>query len=85
MKYESSSVFALFWNTIRQQLPAEITDDFDEWLNTQQMVRMDTKGSQKGTEGMYVVENGDEKYEFHGVEMPPPSGVFGTNYTRCVI
>ena len=49
------------------------------------MVRMDTMGSQKVTKGMYTVECGDETYNFHGVEMPPPSGVFGTNYTRSVV
>lgn len=84
MMYESSSVFALFWNILRQQLPEEITEDFDKWLGDNDMVRMDTKGSQDTAEGMYTVQYGDEKYEFHGVEMPPPSGVFGTNYTRFV-
>ena len=67
---------------LRNQLPKEVIDDFDAWLDKHQMVRMDTRGSQDGSKGMYVVEFGDLKFEFHGVEMPPPSGVVGTNYTR---
>ena len=82
--YESSSVFALFWNILRNQLPEDINKDFEEWLQGKQMVRMDTKGSQDVTQGMYTVRYSDETYKFHGVEMPPPSGVFGTNYTRFV-
>jgi hypothetical protein len=85
MMYESSSVFALFWNMVRNQLPEEIVNDFDAWLKEHEMVRMDTKGSQESAQGMYTVELGDMKFEFHGVEMPPPSGVFGTNYTRFAI
>ena len=82
--YESSSVFALFWNILRNQLPDDISDDFKQWLKGEQMVRMDTKGSQDVTKGMYSIKCGNETYEFNGVEMPPPSGVFGTNYTRYV-
>jgi len=85
LTFESSSVFALFWNILRQQLPEEIIEDFNAWLKEHEMVRMDTSGSQDRTEGMYTVEYGDLKFEFHGVEMPPPSGVFGTNYTRFAI
>jgi hypothetical protein len=83
--YESSSVFALVWNILRNQLPEDINKDFEGWLQEKQMVRMDTVGSQDVTRGMYTVRYGDETYEFHGVEMPPPSGVFGTNYTRFVV
>ena len=46
---------------------------------------MDTMGSQVVTKGTYTIKLGDEMYKFHGVEMPPPSGVFGTNYTRFVV
>ena len=82
LMYESSSVFALFWNLLRNQMPEEVIGDFDEWLNRHEMVRMDTLGSQDSAEGTYTVGHGDMKFEFHGVEMPPPSGVIGTNYTR---
>jgi hypothetical protein len=82
--YESSSVFALFWNILRNQLPQDVNDSFEQWLKGKQMVRMDTMGSQDVTKGMYTVKWGNETYEYHGVEMPPPSGVFGTNYTQFV-
>ena len=45
---------------------------------------MDTMGSKGTTKGLYTVGYGDEEFVFHGVEMPPPSGFFGTNYTRFV-
>ena len=82
MMYEASSVFAFFWNILKQQMPDEVMDDFKEWLQDSEMVRMDTLGSQAGIEGTYTVDVGREKYDFHKVEMAPPSGVFGTNYTR---
>ena len=82
--YESSSAFALFWNIIRNQLPEEVISDFTVWLQKNQMVRMDTMGSKGTTKGLYTVGYGDEEFVFHGVEMPPPSGFFGTNYTRFV-
>lgn len=82
--YESSSVFALFWNILRNQLPAEVNGDFEAWLGTTQILRMDTLGSKTSDEGTYTVKYGGDKFEFHGVDMPPPSGVFGTNYTRFV-
>jgi len=82
--YESSSVFALFWNILRNQLPEEVNSDFDSWLQDNQMLRMDTKGSKTTVQGVYTVKCGDDSFAFHGVEMPPPSGVFGTNYSRYV-
>ena len=44
--YESSLVFALFWNIHHNQLPEDINKDFEEWLLGREMVRMDTLGSQ---------------------------------------
>jgi hypothetical protein len=84
LMYESSSVFALFWTTVRNQLPSKILDNFDAWLKEYDMVRMDTKGSQDSTKGMYTVKCGKDSFEFHCVDMPPPSPVFTTNYTRFV-
>ena len=48
------------------------------------MVRMDTIGSQDVTKGVYSVKCGDDIFHFHGVDLPPPSGMFGVNYMRCV-
>lgn len=83
--YDSSSAFALFWNIIRNQLPAEINKDFEKWLKENEMVRMDTMGSQEGTQGFYSVKCGDDIFTFNKVDMPPPSGMFGVNYTRYVV
>ena len=82
--YESSSVFALFWNILRKQMPNEVNEDFNKWLTSKEMVRMDTKGSQESVKGVYTVKCGGDLFTFHDVDMPPPSGCFGTNYTRCV-
>ena len=82
--YESSSVFALFWNILQNQLPTEVNSDFEAWLQKSQIVQMDTTGSHGSTQGTYTVKYGGDTFEFHGVDMPPPSGVFGTNYTRFV-
>ena len=84
LMYESSSVFALLWNILQNQLPSEVNDDFKMWLQESQIVRMDTKGSQDSTQGVYTVKYGANEFVFHGVDMPPPSGVFATNYSRCV-
>lgn len=84
LMYESGSVFALFWNILRNQLPGEVNGDFESWLQENQMLRMDTKGSQTRVQGVYTVKYGDDLFVFNGVDMPPPSGVFGTNYSRCV-
>ena len=82
--YESSLAFVLFWNILRNQLPQEVNESFELWLKDEDMVRMDTKGSQDTTTGVYAVKYGDEVFEFNDVDMPPPSGFFGTNYTRFV-
>jgi hypothetical protein len=84
LAYESSSAFTLFWNRLRNQLPEEVIEDFDAWLQRTQMVRMDTMGSQDSVRGAYTVKCGDDPFVFHDVEMPPPSGAVGVNYTRFV-
>lgn len=85
LMYESSSAFAVFWNILRNQLPKEVNDDFETWLKDNEMVRMDTKGRQDSTQGEYTVKYGDDTFVFHGVDMPPPSGYFGTNYSRSAM
>ena len=84
LAYKSSSAFALFWNILRNQLPEEVIEDFDAWLQRTQMIRMDAIGSQDSVWGPYTVKCGDNPFIFHDVEMPPPSGVVGVNYTRSV-
>ena len=82
--YDSSSVFALFWNILRNQLPDEVIGDFEAWLKANKMLRMDTLGTQGKIKGIYTVEVGDDSFDFHDVNMPPPSGVYGVNYSRFV-
>ena len=80
--YESSSVFALFWNILKNQLPGEIIGNFEAWLQENKMMRMHTMGMQDSVQGDYSVKCGEDTFTFHGVDMAPPSGVFGVNYAR---
>lgn len=82
--YESSSLFALFWNVAWNQLSKDVKKEFELWLHDSQMVRMDTKWSQSTVQGVYTIRHGDDSFLFHGVEMPLPSGFFGRNYARFV-
>ena len=43
---------------------------------------MDARGLQDVQKGVYTVKYKSDEFVFHGVKLPPPSGVFGTNYTR---
>ena len=70
--YKSSSVFALFWNLIQNQLLEEVNSDFEAWLCDKQMVRMNPKGVQGTKQGEYTVKYSADAYTFHGVDMPPP-------------
>jgi hypothetical protein len=85
--YRSSSAFALVWNALKMQLPNEIIADFDNYLTTSGIYRMDPLGKKKKgkVKGAYtILDDGENPIVFHDVELAPPSGFFGTNYTRYV-
>ena len=65
-------------------MPEEVNKDFETWLKESQIVRMDTKGSQNTSKGVYTIKHGEDSFVFNGVEMAPPSGFFRRNYARFV-
>jgi hypothetical protein len=87
LTYRSSSAFALAWNAFRNQLPTEVIDSFDEYFKKSRIYRMDPTGkTRKGkARGTYVILDDEESpIEFRDVELCPPSGFFGANYTRYI-
>ncbi|KAG2091220.1 uncharacterized protein F5147DRAFT_823307, partial [Suillus discolor] len=88
LDFSSSSVFALFWNMCKASLPQDIIGDFYKFLETNNICRMDKVGNSTNNLdplGRYVVGIGEKGvyYEFNGVEMAPPAGVFALNYSRA--
>lgn len=83
LDFQTSSVYALFWNICRKQLPKEVVDDINGFVTKNNLWRMDsnTKGK-NGSKGVYLVEKAGRKVEFHNVELAPPSGALGINYAR---
>lgn len=84
LTYRSSSVFALAWNAFRMQLPDEVMDDFNKYFIESGIVRMDPSGQrQEVATGEYTILDASP-IMFNDVELAPPSGFFGANYTRYV-
>lgn len=91
MNYRASSAFALLWNLCLDALPGEVLADFDEFFEKLNIARMNaSEGAAKdfaGSEapaasGAYSIQIGDFEFTFKDVEMAPPSGVVGQNYSR---
>ncbi|TFK59493.1 hypothetical protein BDN72DRAFT_734678, partial [Pluteus cervinus] len=88
---DCSAAFAFLWNMCRQRLPSEVIKDFDDFLHSNNMRRMDGHGTMvpEGTtthgHGNYTIRllNGEEM-TFHDVELAPPSGALGYNYSRAI-
>jgi hypothetical protein len=83
---KTSSVFAFAWQLMRNRLPPEIMQDFDVFLQSSQLKRMDGNGSMCQShgdiQGTYEVSIGRKVFDFCQAELAPPAGVFGTNYSR---
>lgn len=90
INYEASSAFAVLWGLARSQLDPEIIADFDTFLaKIGHDVRMDgdkTMGVDEFGHGKYKIklDEGEREFEFHNVELAPPTGVMAENYCRCV-
>ncbi|KAF8837794.1 hypothetical protein BDN67DRAFT_908634 [Paxillus ammoniavirescens] len=85
LDFETSSICALFWNMCKTHLPDEVLDDFDDFLQSKQMVRMggDPTACSIGSTGEYALGVGPEgSVSFKNVELAPPTGVFAHNYCR---
>jgi hypothetical protein len=85
LDYESSSAFAVFWNMLRNRVPEEIIKDTTEFCNSIGIYRMDAGKRLSSSEGTYMLEVDGVPIEFHGVELAPPTGVFGVNYSRYLL
>ncbi|TFK72410.1 hypothetical protein BDN72DRAFT_749459, partial [Pluteus cervinus] len=88
---DCSAAFAFLWNMCRQRLPPEVIKDFDDFLRSNNMRRMDGHGTMvpDGTaihgHGTYTIRLPDgEELTFHDVELAPPSGAIGYNYSRAI-
>lgn len=71
----------------KSMLPQEVIGDLYNFLETNDICRMDRVESPTNTPlGRYVVGTGEggTYYEFDKVEMAPPAGVFALNYSRYV-
>lgn len=84
-----SSAFALFWNMVRTVAPNEVLDDFDDFLHTLGIRRMDGGGVMphdiETGRGDYTIEIPNFSFTFHGAELAPPGGVCARNYARYVL
>lgn len=71
----------MFWSMCRTRLPQEIIGDFDDFLETTEIPRMEPS-KELGTTGVYTISDTQDYHTFYGVKMPPPCGYFGVNYSR---
>ncbi|KAK7054496.1 hypothetical protein VNI00_003694 [Paramarasmius palmivorus] len=83
LAYEGSSAFALLWNLARGLLPPIITSDFDEFISSSGIYRMDPGAIGGGRSAEYTVPTEDGEITFKNAEMAPPCGVFARNYARA--
>ena len=75
-------MFAFAWNAFRNQLPPEVIANFDKYLTGSGITRMNTSGRKNKKMGAYTICDDEESVEFFDVELAPPAGVVGVNYTR---
>ena len=68
----------------RTHLPEDVIKDFDDFFKETEVPRMDSSGNKSGSHGTYTVSDTKYEHTFNGVEMPPPCGYFGVNYSRYV-
>ncbi|XP_006463317.1 hypothetical protein AGABI2DRAFT_55728, partial [Agaricus bisporus var. bisporus H97] len=84
---KGASAFALFWNMVRTVAPVEVLNDFDNFLQSSGIWRMDARGeipyNHKTGQGNYTIELPDGlAFTFHGAELAPPAGICARNYAR---
>ncbi len=78
--HDASSLFAFVWQMMRKKLPEDIIADFDNFMQEGGMPRMGGNGT--AVKGSYNVDIAGNDFTFHNVELAPPSGVIGQNYSR---
>jgi hypothetical protein len=85
LDYEASSAFAVFWNMLRNRVPRSIIKNTTDFFDEIGIYRMDGGKRLSSSKGTYMLQVDEIPIEFHGVELAPPSGVFGVNYARYVL
>lgn len=80
---DASSLFALTWQMMRNIIPPEVVADVDEFVAASGIPRMNGNGQLP--EGVYEVLIGGVTFPFHKVELAPPGGVIGQNYSRWAV
>ncbi|RDB25914.1 hypothetical protein Hypma_006366 [Hypsizygus marmoreus] len=83
---DDSSVFAFAWQQMRSLLPIQIIDDFDLYLNSTKIKRMDANGQLPSAHSQrsYSVKIHDNEFDLHHAQLAPPTGVFGQNHSRPI-
>ncbi|THV03261.1 hypothetical protein K435DRAFT_651827 [Dendrothele bispora CBS 962.96] len=84
LRYQQASAFALLWNLACNIFPDEVIDTFNDFVESNNLVRMDDGILSGGGGGQYSVFCEDEEIVFRSAEMAPPSGVCARNYARYV-
>ncbi|KAG6836575.1 hypothetical protein H0H93_006531 [Arthromyces matolae] len=91
-----SVLFALAWQLMKSQIPQEVIDDFTDFVKDLRIRRMDRGTQERNSKtlvdisraeenhGTLRVAVGKEEFEFDNVELAPPSGVVGRNYSRTL-
>ncbi|KAG6836744.1 hypothetical protein H0H93_003968 [Arthromyces matolae] len=101
-----SVLFAVAWQLMKSQVPQEVIDDFNDFVSSLGIRRMDrcsektskeeestgnvhreanvkvTICDTKGGRGRLGFAMDDKEFEFTDVQLAPPSGVVGQNYSR---
>ena len=82
---DASSLFAFTWQMMRKKIPDEVIADFDCFMKETGMPRMGGLGTTgaDASKGEYEVYADGNPFVFDNVELAPPSGVIGQNYSRC--
>lgn len=95
LNQDGADLFAFTWQRMRSVVPTEVIDDFNSFIEDNGLPRMNPddplttlppleKGSIRNEHpvGKYTVTILDDQFEFHSVELAPPGGVLGENYSR---
>ena len=94
---DGTNLFAFAWQLMRSVLPTKVLEDYAKFAQVNRLPRMDPNdplstlpplekpGSLKNNhpEGMYTVKIQGHELKFYRVELAPPSGFIGENYSRC--
>jgi hypothetical protein len=84
LNYDTSSVFALFWNMLRNTIPPFIINNTIECFDRMKIHRMDSNERLPTGRGKYTVTVDDIQVDFHNAELAPPRGVMAINYVRFI-